>query len=63
MVVLLACIDAANCLDNGKAVLNKYGFVSDNLYFDIMALLTFFVIANLLSYFGVLRRMKKQPAY
>lgn len=59
----LACIDVANCLDNGKAVLDKYGFVNDDLYFDLITLLTFCVIANILSYFGVLKRMKKQPVY
>jgi len=50
-------------LDNGKAVLNKYGFVSSDLYFDIMTLLTFCLLANIFGYFGVLKRMKKQPAY
>ncbi|CAI6363772.1 unnamed protein product [Macrosiphum euphorbiae] len=59
----LPCTDVANCLDNGKAVLNNYGFVSSNLYFDITILLTFCLLANILGYFGVLKRMKKQPAY
>ncbi|XP_022169227.1 protein scarlet-like [Myzus persicae] len=59
----LPCTDAANCLDNGKAVLNKYGFVSSDLYFDIMILLTFCLLANIFGYFGILKRMKKQPAY
>ncbi|KAL5236302.1 hypothetical protein ACI65C_003712 [Semiaphis heraclei] len=59
----LPCTDVANCLDNGKAVLNKYGFVSSDLYFDITILLTFCLLANIFGYFGVLIRMKKQPAY
>ncbi|XP_001942858.2 protein scarlet [Acyrthosiphon pisum] len=59
----LPCTDVANCLDNGKAVLNNYGFVSSDLYFDITILLTFCLLANILGYFGVLKRMKKQPAY
>lgn len=61
--IFIACTDVANCLDNGKAVLNNYGFVSSNLYFDITILLTFCLLANILGYFGVLKRMKKQPAY
>jgi len=59
----LPCIDVANCLNNGKSVLIKYGFVSDDLYFDLSTLLAFCVVANILGYFGVLKRMKKQPAY
>lgn len=61
--VFLACTDVANCLNNGKSVLNKYGFVSDDLYFDLLILLAFCVVANILGYFGILKRMKKQPAY
>lgn len=52
-----------NCLENGKAVLNKYGYVKDELYFDLLILATFSVLANILSYFGVRKKMKKQPAY
>lgn len=61
--IFLACIDIANCLDNGKAVLIKYGFISEDLNFDITILLTFFVLGNIFGYFGILKRMKKQPAY
>jgi hypothetical protein len=50
-------------LDSGKAVLLKYGFVSNDMYFDLMALLIFSVLANIFGYIGILRRMKKQPAY
>lgn len=52
-----------NCLDNGKAVLNKFGFISEDLYFDLMVLVTFSLFANIFSYFGIVQRMKKQPAY
>ncbi|XP_026808219.1 protein scarlet-like [Rhopalosiphum maidis] len=62
-ITSLPCTDVANCLDNGKAVLNKYGFISSDLYFDIMTMLTFCLLANICGYFGVLKRMKKQPAY
>ncbi|XP_025207194.1 protein scarlet-like [Melanaphis sacchari] len=62
-VSTLPCTEVGNCLDTGKAVLNKYGFISSNLYFDIMMLLTFCLLANIFGYFGVLKRMKKQPAY
>ena len=62
-LIFIACTDVANCLDNGKAVLNKYGFVSSDLYFDIMILLVFSLLANIFGYFGILKRMKKQPAY
>jgi hypothetical protein len=62
-LIFIACTDVANCLDNGKAVLNKYGFISSDLYFDIMTMLTFCLLANICGYFGVLKRMKKQPAY
>ncbi|KAE9544331.1 hypothetical protein AGLY_001510 [Aphis glycines] len=62
-ITSLPCTDIANCLDNGKAVLNKYGFISSDLYFDIMTLLLFCLLANILGYFGVLKKMKIQPAY
>jgi len=61
--MFIACIDVANCLDNGKAVLNKYGFVGENLNFDLMLLLLFSLLANILGYIGVLKKMRKQPAY
>lgn len=61
--VFIACTDIANCLNSGKEVLMKYGFVSNNLYFDLTVLLLFSVVANILGYIGILRRMKKQPAY
>lgn len=59
----LACIDVANCLDNGKSVLFKYGFVSENFSFDLIVLLVISFLAIVFGYFGILRRMKKQPAY
>ncbi|VVC31665.1 ABC transporter-like,P-loop containing nucleoside triphosphate hydrolase,AAA+ ATPase domain,ABC [Cinara cedri] len=59
----LPCIEPANCLDSGKAVLNKFGFVSEDLYFDLMVLITFSLLGNIFSYFGIVQRMKKQPAY
>ncbi|KAL4092517.1 hypothetical protein QTP88_027016 [Uroleucon formosanum] len=62
-ITSLPCTDVANCLDNGKAVLNKYGFISSNLYFDITILLTFCLLGSIFGYMGVLRRMNKQPAY
>ncbi|XP_060853395.1 protein scarlet-like [Rhopalosiphum padi] len=58
-ITSLPCTDVANCLDNGKAVLNKYGFISSDLCFDIMTMLTFCLLANICGYFGVLKRMKK----
>jgi len=61
--IFIACTDVANCLDNGKAVLNKYGFISSDLYFDIMIMVTFCLLANIFGFFGVLQKMKKQPAY
>ncbi|XP_050533144.1 protein scarlet-like [Daktulosphaira vitifoliae] len=59
----IPCIDSHSCLDNGQAVLNHYGFVSENLYMDIVILLIITIIANILAYFGILLRIKKQPPY
>lgn len=62
--LFLACVDAnSNCLSNGKAVLDKYGFVSEEFNSNLMILFIFSIFANVLSYVGVLNRMKKQPAY
>lgn len=63
MYVFIACIDVSNCLNNGKAVLRKYGFVSSDLTFDLIVLLIISVLAHIFGYFGILKRMKKQPAY
>lgn len=58
-----ACIDATNCLDSGEAVLNNYGYASDDLYLDLTILVLFIVIANVLGFVGVLKKLKEQPAY
>lgn len=59
----LACYEVDNCLNDGQSVLNKYGFKSDDLNFDIKILLAFCVIAHIISYFGLLNRIKKQSVY
>lgn len=61
--VLSACNDVENCLNSGQAVLNKYGYISSALYLDLTILISFSILANVLGYIGVLRKMKKQPAY
>jgi len=61
--VFIACIDITNCLDSGKAVLRKYGFISSELYSDMVILAVIGILANIMGYFGVLKKMKKQPAY
>lgn len=59
----VACVDVTNCLDSGKAVLRKYGYISSEIYSDMVILAIFSLIANILGYFSVLKKMKKQPAY
>lgn len=59
----LACTDDSNCLSDGKEVLIKYGYISTELNFNLLILASIGIIANILSYFGILRKMKKQPAY
>jgi len=61
--VFIACIDVTNCLDSGKAVLRKYGFISSELYSDMVILAIIGILANIMGYFSVLKKMKKQPAY
>ncbi|XP_022162902.1 protein scarlet-like [Myzus persicae] len=59
----LPCIDVTNCLDSGKAVLRKYGYISTEIYSDMVILVIFSLIANIFGYLSVLKKMKKQPAY
>lgn len=61
--MLLACNDEENCLNNGKAVLNKYGYIKDEYNLDLTILITFCILANVVGYFGVRNKMRKQPAY
>lgn len=63
LCITVACIDVNNCLSNGKAVLDKYGFDDEELNLNLVILFIFSIFANVLSYVGVLSRMKKQPAY
>lgn len=58
-----AYADTNNFVENGKTILNKYNFTNDNLYFDLNIMLTFCLLANIMSYFGLQNKMKKQPAY
>jgi len=62
-VYFVACVDVTNCLNSGKAVLRKYGYISSEIYSDMVILVLFSLIANILGYFSVLKKMKKQPAY
>ncbi|XP_026807077.1 protein scarlet-like isoform X1 [Rhopalosiphum maidis] len=59
----LPCVDVTNCLDSGKAVLRKYGYISSELYSDMMILALVCILTNIFGYFRVLKKMKKQPAY
>jgi len=61
--VFIACIDVTNCLNSGKAVLRKYGFISSELYSDMVILAIIGILANIMGYYSVLKKMKKQPAY
>lgn len=61
--IFIACIDVTNCLNSGKAVLRKYGFISSELYSDMVILAIIGILANIMGYFSVLKKMKKQPAY
>ncbi|XP_027845081.2 protein scarlet-like [Aphis gossypii] len=62
-IKMLPCIDVTNCLNSGKAVLRKYGFISSELYSDMVILAIIGILANIMGYFSVLKKMKKQPAY
>lgn len=59
----VACTDVSNCLDSGKAVLTKYGYIASEFYTDIWILVLFCIAAQVYSYIGVLKKMKRQPAY
>ncbi|XP_025410362.1 protein scarlet-like [Sipha flava] len=62
-IKFLPCTDVSNCLDSGEAVLNKYGYASDDFYLDLIILILFIVVGNVLGFFGVLNKLKEQPAY
>ncbi|VVC40125.1 Hypothetical protein CINCED_3A015275 [Cinara cedri] len=59
----IPCADPDNCLDSGTAVLNKYGYNAGEFNTDMATMVTFIVIANVASYFGVLKKTKTPPAY
>jgi len=61
--IFVACVDVTNCLNSGKAVLRKYGYISSELYSDMVILALVCILANIFGYFRVLKKMKKQPAY
>ncbi|XP_060864829.1 protein scarlet-like [Metopolophium dirhodum] len=62
-IKVLPCVDVTNCLDSGKAVLRKYGYISSEIYSDMLILVIFSLLANIFGYFNVLKKMKKPPAY
>lgn len=62
--VFSACNDDGNhCLDSGEAVLKQYGYISDDFYLDISIMISFCILLNVCGYFGLRRKMRKQPAY
>lgn len=61
--LIIACVDPDNCLDSGQAVLNKYGYIIEEFNCDLIIMVSFSVIATVVCYFGVLTKLKKQPAY
>ncbi|XP_050533547.1 protein scarlet-like isoform X2 [Daktulosphaira vitifoliae] len=52
-----------DCLRNGKEVLLSYGYNIHRFELDLIILLLFYLSFNVLGYYGVLLRAKKQPAY
>jgi len=46
-----------------EAVLRKYGFISSEIYSDMVILVIFSLLTNILAYFSILKNIKKQPGY
>jgi hypothetical protein len=51
------------CLENGQQVLDEFGFNTENLMRDIMALAVFYVTLHFIGFLGVWRRSKRKAAY
>lgn len=58
-----ACDDVANCLGSGAAVLDKYGYIEGEFPADLLIMVVFCAAAQVYSYLGVRKKMRKQPAY
>ncbi|VVC31663.1 AAA+ ATPase domain,P-loop containing nucleoside triphosphate hydrolase,ABC transporter, conserved site,ABC [Cinara cedri] len=63
-ITYIPCLDVNNdCLRDGKEVLMNYGYNSDRFYLDLIILVLFYFTLYAFGYYGLLRRIKKQPAY
>lgn len=61
--MFLACQDVDNCLHNGKEVLLNYGFDINRFNVDLIILGAFYIISYALGYYGLYKKIKKQPDY
>jgi hypothetical protein len=51
------------CLENGQQVLDEYGFSTENLPRDLVALAVFYIVLHFVGFLGVWRRSKRIAAY
>lgn len=59
----LACFNVNNCLHNGKEVLLSYGYDIDRFDTDLIILAAIYIGSYVIGYYGLLKRIQKQPAY
>ena len=50
-------------MESGQAVLDEYGFRTENLTIDFAVLGAFFIGLHFIGFLGILRRSKKKAAY
>jgi hypothetical protein len=51
------------CLENGQQVLDEYGYSTENLPGDLVALSVFYIVLHFVGFLGVWRRSKRIAAY
>jgi hypothetical protein len=63
--LLTGCPNNTNlpCLENGHQVLDEYGFNTENLWKDLVALAVFYIILHFVGFVGVWRRSKKKAVF
>jgi hypothetical protein len=50
-------------MENGQQVLVEYGFNTEDLLMDLVALSVFYVVLHFVGFLGVWRRSKRKAAY